>query len=97
MFVPVVVVTQHAQRLRRIILSSVSCPVLPYFSIFDHKRHDFRKKIIEHRMCVLGFCTNFVKKHFSTLKEFSELQTQMYAGTHIKLQKQMYTGTHIKL
>jgi hypothetical protein len=31
--VSVALVTQHAKRMRRIILSSVACPALPYFSV----------------------------------------------------------------
>ena len=44
------------------ILSSLSCLALRYFSTLSHKRHDFRKKkkIAEHKMCVLIFCTTFV-------------------------------------
>jgi len=33
---------QNALCMRRIILSSVSCLVLPHFAILSHKRHDFR-------------------------------------------------------
>jgi hypothetical protein len=29
----------------------------PHFSASSHKRHNFRKTVIEHEMCVLSFCT----------------------------------------
>jgi hypothetical protein len=56
----VVLVIQHAKRMRPILLSSVVClnlQYLQYFSTLSHKWHDFRKKIIEHKMCVLIFPT----------------------------------------
>jgi len=37
---------QHAKRLRRIILSSLACLSLQWFSTLSHKSHDFRKKIL---------------------------------------------------
>jgi hypothetical protein len=55
----VVLVMQHAKRMRRIILSSMACLALSYFSTLSLKRHDFRKKIIEHKICASIFCTNF--------------------------------------
>jgi hypothetical protein len=43
-----------------IILLSVACVVLPYFSTLSHKRNDFLENVIEHEMCVLTFSTTFV-------------------------------------
>ena len=40
----VVLVIQHAKRMRRVILPYVSCPAIPYFPTLSHKLHDFRKK-----------------------------------------------------
>jgi hypothetical protein len=58
--VSVTLVIRSAKRMRRIILSSVTCPALPHFSTLSHKRNDFREKVTEHKMPVLIFCTTFV-------------------------------------
>ena len=44
----------------RAILSAAGCIDLLYFSILPHKRDDFRKKVIEHKMCVLIFSATLV-------------------------------------
>jgi hypothetical protein len=51
-YMSVALAIQLAKRLRRITLSSASCPAVPYFSALSHKRHDLRKIVIEHK---LGF------------------------------------------
>jgi len=59
MFVALII--QHAKRILRIMLSSVACLVLPYFSTLSHKRHDFRiKKVIKLKTCVLISSTTYV-------------------------------------
>jgi hypothetical protein len=56
---------QLAKRMRRILLSSVASLSLPYFSTLPRIRHDFRKKIIEHKMYILISSTIFCLKRFS--------------------------------
>ena len=55
-----------------VVLSSVVCPALLYFSTLFHKRHDFRKKKVMDIKYVLIFARNFVwnisnpKKNWAT-------------------------------
>ena len=48
-----VLVSLHAKRMRLIMLSSVTYSGCTKFLTFSHKRQDFGKKVIEHKMCVL--------------------------------------------
>ena len=48
-------VTEHAKRMRRTVLSSVVSPPLQHFSTLPHKRHDCRKKVFEHKIFVFIF------------------------------------------
>ena len=51
----VALVIQHAQRMGRIILPPVACPVLQHFDTLSHKRHDFRGKKLLSVKCFLIF------------------------------------------
>jgi len=58
----VALVIQHSMRMRLIILSSVNCLALQYFSSLRHIRRDFRgggRGNFEYEKCVLIFCTSF--------------------------------------
>ena len=51
--------TQHAMRMRHIVICSLSGSTI-IFPTLSHKRHDFRENVTEHKMCVLISSTTFV-------------------------------------
>jgi len=59
--------TQHAKRMRRIILLSVASLAVPYYSTLSQRRYDFRgeKSYLAQNAC-FGFLYDFYLKHFSS-------------------------------
>jgi hypothetical protein len=55
-----VIITLSVKQAHAPYCQSVACPAIKYSSTLSHKEHDFIKKIIEHKMCVLSFSTTFV-------------------------------------
>jgi hypothetical protein len=66
--VSVALVIQHAKNMCHNIWSSVASLALPHFSTVSRKRHNFREKVIEHKMCVLIFSTTFVRNIYHSKK-----------------------------
>ena len=55
----------HATLMHRVILSSVACPALLYFSLLPYRRHDFRGKgYLTYNGC-FDFLYKFCLQHFS--------------------------------
>ena len=61
-YVRVAVLIQHAMHMRHIVTSFVTFQSPSHFSTVFHGRCDFRKKVTEHKMCVLSFSTTSSKK-----------------------------------
>jgi len=58
-------------------LSSVACPALHFFTL-SHKRHEYRKKVTEHKMCVLILSTNFVWNISYSKKKWARYDKKIY-------------------
>jgi hypothetical protein len=78
--VSVALAIQHAMRMRHAILSSVACPVLPYFSKLSHKGHDIRKKKSLCIKCVSWFSVKLPSEIFLIL-------TRIQRGTIINVHR----------
>jgi hypothetical protein len=75
--------SEEVKCMRRIMLSFVARLAVPCFSTLSHKRHDFRKKVIERKMCVLTFCTNFVWNVSHSKKNSARCHKCKYVFMHI--------------
>ena len=53
------------------------------FSTLSHKRHDFRKKILNYETC-FDFLYTFCLKHFSFWEELREVWSKIFIGLHVK-------------
>jgi hypothetical protein len=64
----VALVIRHAMRMRH-----VSCQAVQYFSTLFHNQHNFfkKKKVIEHKMCVLISFTNFIWNIYHSKKNWA--------------------------
>ena len=56
----VALLIQHATRVRHIVISFMASMAPPYFTTLSHKRHDFREKVTEHKMCILILSATFI-------------------------------------
>jgi hypothetical protein len=70
----VAVVMQHTKHMCLIMLSSLGCLALQYFSTLSYKWHIFWKKVIAYKMWVFdALFYNFCLKQFLFYKELSEI------------------------
>jgi hypothetical protein len=73
--VSVALVIQHEKCMRSVILISVACLAVPYFSTLSHKSHDFRKKRLLNIKYVFIYSTTFVS-NISHSKNNSAINVQ---------------------
>jgi hypothetical protein len=68
----------------RIILSSVACPALQYFSTLSCNGHDFRwGEVTERKRCVLISCTTFAWNISNCKRNRARMIKKMYIGLHV--------------
>ena len=70
-YVFLALVIQRAKSMRLVILSSVACPALQYFSTLSYKRKDYIKKKLLNIKCVLLFSLQFFFPNISYTKKNS--------------------------
>jgi hypothetical protein len=60
--------------------SSVACPAPRHFSTLSNKRHDFRKSVIEQKMCALILSITFVTNMSYYKKNSARYDKNIYWG-----------------
>jgi hypothetical protein len=68
----------------RAILLFVACPALQICSTLSHERHDFRKRVTEHKMCVLTYFSIFFSETFLFLRITERDLIKLYIVLHVK-------------
>jgi hypothetical protein len=82
--VSVALVIKRAKRMRHIAICGLSRSAV-IFPTLSHKRYDFRKKVTEHKMCVLIFSTTFVWNISHSKKNSARYYHKCtYIGLHVK-------------
>ena len=80
MCVPLVV--QHLKHMLCIILSSVACLAVHYFSTLSHRWCDFQKNVIEHKMCVLIFTTNLSEASLTLRRIWQDIIINVHRSSY---------------
>jgi hypothetical protein len=70
--------------MRNTVLTSVACLTVYYFRILSQKRHDFRKHVTKHKMCVLIFCTNLSETFLILRITERDMIKKISIGPHVK-------------
>jgi len=65
----VALVIQHEMHMRHVTICGL--PRCTRFSTLSHKQHDFRKKVIEHKMCISISSTKRIWKIYHSKKNWA--------------------------
>jgi hypothetical protein len=61
-----------------VMLSSVACPAVQYFSTLPHKQHVFRKEVTEYKLYVLIFSIPLVRNISHSKKNWGSYDRSVY-------------------
>ena len=70
--------------MRRIVTCGLPRSTIFFFSTLSHKWHDFRKKIIDHQICVFEFLQILCMKQLSFIRRNERDTIKMYIGLRVK-------------